>query len=207
MTTIRTRNGIGSVTLRAMPTSVPVDALAAVLPGSTVGLFEPRDLAELVVLQRCCWVSEAILNSTFDVPALHETHDEVMAWASSWTTLVVRLRDRLVAAVRGRQEDGNWEIGRLMVAPDLAGRGIGSTLLGVIESLAPDSVSGFTLFTGAKSVRNIALYERAGYRLTAAPDPDSPGHIVGAVYLTKPRVTQRSLTEPSRTKLPGTVAS
>lgn len=170
-----------------MPTSVPVDALAAVLPGSMVGLFEPGDLAELVVLQRCCWVSEAIINSTLDVPALHETHDEVMAWASTWTTLVVRLRGRLVAAVRGRQEGTNWEIGRLMVAPDLAGRGVGSTLLDLIESLAPDGVRDFTLFTGAKSVRNIALYERAGYRLTVAPDPGSPGHIDGAVHLTKPR--------------------
>lgn len=169
-----------------MPTSVP-DTLAAVLPGSTVGLFEPGDLAELVVLQRCCWVSEAILNSTLDIPPLHETHDQVMAWAASWTTVVVRLQGRLVAAVRGRRERTSWEIGRLMVAPDLAGRGVGSTLLGLIESLAPDGVSDFTLFTGAKSVRNIALYERAGYRLTAASDPGSPGHINGAIYLTKPR--------------------
>ncbi|MFT4163907.1 MAG: GNAT family N-acetyltransferase [Microlunatus sp.] len=169
-----------------MPISVPVDALAQVLPGSTVGLFEPGDLAELLVLQRCCWVSEAIINSTFDVPPLHETHDEVLAWATGWTTVVVRLQGRLVAAVRGRQEGTHWEIGRLMVAPDLAGRGVGSTLLSLIESLAPDGVSDFTLFTGAKSVRNIALYERAGYRLSAS-DPGSPGHIQGAVHLTKPR--------------------
>lgn len=172
-----------------MPISVPVDALAAVLPGSIVALFETGDLAELVVLQRCCWVSEAILNSTLDVPALHETHDEVMAWAGSWTTLVVRLQGRLVAGVRGRQEGTRWEIGRLMVAPDLADRGIGATLLSLIESLAPDGVSDFTLFTGAKSVRNIALYERAGYRLTPGPNPGSPGHIDGAVHLTKPGVT------------------
>lgn len=170
-----------------MPISVPVDALAAVLPGSTVGLFEPGDLAELVVLQRCCWVSEAILNSTFDIPALHEMHDEVMAWASTWTTLTARLQGRFFAAVSGRQAGTNWEIGRLMVAPDLAGRGVGSTLLDVIESLAPGGISGFTLFTGAKSVRNIALYERAGYGLTTAIDPDSPGQINGTVYLTKLR--------------------
>lgn len=172
-----------------MPKSVSADALMDVLPDATVSLFVAADLAELVVLQRCCWVSEAILNQTLDIPALHESHDEVLAWAGSWTTLVVRLQGRLVAAVRGRQEGRSWEIGRLMVAPDLAGRGVGSRLLVVIESLAPENVHDFTLFTGAKSARNIALYERAGYRLMAASDPDSPGHISGAVHLAKPRTS------------------
>jgi hypothetical protein len=37
----------------------------------------PGDAAELMVLQRCCWVDEAIANDTFDVPALRETVDEV----------------------------------------------------------------------------------------------------------------------------------
>lgn len=170
-----------------MAKSISVDYLASVLPGSTLSLFTSADLAELVVLQRCSWVSEAIINATLDIPALHENHDEVLAWANAWTTLVVRAEGRLVAAVRGRQEGTSWEIGRLMVAPDLAGRGIGSTLLAAIESLAPHGVDNFSLFTGARSVRNIALYERAGYRLTDAPDPNSPGHISGAVYLAKPR--------------------
>ena len=178
-----------SVTLRTVPNLVPAGALAEVLPGSTLGLFASPDLAELVVLQRCCWVSEAIVNSTLDIPALHETQDEVLAWATAWTTLVVRAEGRLVAAVRGRREGMSWEIGRLMVAPDLAGRGIGSRLLAVIESLAPDNVTEFALFTGAKSLRNIALYERSGYRLTHALDPDGPGHISGAVFLTKPCTT------------------
>lgn len=52
-------------------------ALEGVLPGSVLTSFQPNDLAELVVLQRCCWVPEAIANHTFDVPALHETPDDV----------------------------------------------------------------------------------------------------------------------------------
>ena len=172
-----------------MAKSVPVDQLAGVLPGSTLRPFTAADLAELVVLQRCCWVSEAILNSTLDIPGLHENHDEVLAWATTWTTVVVRVEGRLVAAVRGRQEGASWEIGRLMVAPDLAGRGIGSRLLAAIESLAPAGVSEFVLFTGARSLRNIAVYERAGYRLTDPPDPNGTSHISGAVFLSKPRTT------------------
>ncbi|GAC70637.1 GNAT family N-acetyltransferase [Gordonia soli] len=158
------------------------DALVQVLPGSVTARYTPDDLAELVVLQRCCWVQEALANDTLDIPALHETIAEVGDWAQAWTTLTVRLGHRLVAAVRGRaMHDSEWEIGRLMVAPDLAGRGVGSVLLGVVESLAPDTTERFTLFTGAQSSRNIRMYERAGYLLAES----SPDGSVGVVNLQK----------------------
>jgi GNAT superfamily N-acetyltransferase len=99
------------------------------LPDLNVAEFAPEDLAELLVLQRCCWVQEAILNDTLDVPALHESAEDILAWASSWTVLCVRRGGRLVAAVRAREVDGVWELGRLMVAPDVSGRGIGRWLL------------------------------------------------------------------------------
>ena len=79
-----------------------------------------------------CWVPQALVNQTLDVPALTESHDEVLAWTRTWTTVVVRTGGgRLVAAGRGRLENqadraADWQLGRLMVAPDLAGRGIGS---------------------------------------------------------------------------------
>ena len=44
---------------------------------------------------------------------------------------------RLVGAVRGRREGEVWDIGRVMVAPDLQGRGIGRYLLTAIEEAAP----------------------------------------------------------------------
>lgn len=145
--------------------------------------FETADLAELVVLQRCCWVQEAITNNTLDVPALHETAAEVEAWAKAWTTLIVRQRARLVAAVRGRSEGADWQVGRLMVTPDLAGQGIGSALLDLIERMAPDKTEQYILFTGGNSKRNVRFYRRAGYELR--PAPDAPGHIAGAVHMIK----------------------
>jgi GNAT superfamily N-acetyltransferase len=162
------------------------DALAHVLPGSRVLPFAAGpDLAELVVLQRCCWVPQAIVNDTLDVPALRETHEEVLAWATTWTTLVVRLGPRLVGAVRGRQEGRDWQAGRLMVAPDLAGRGVGAALLALIEAAAPPEVDRLILFTGGRSTRNLRFYRRAGYAVT--DDPVPPGHIAGAVLLAKSR--------------------
>lgn len=165
------------------------NALARLLPGSVVREFEPGDLAELVVLQRCCWVPQALVNQTLDVPALTESHDEVLEWARTWSTVVVRdASGRLVAACRGRVEsDVDWQVGRLMVAPDLAGRGIGSVLIGVVESLAPEQVRRFVLYTGGRSAANIAFYQHAGYRLDDTGEPIPPGHICGAVSLVKAR--------------------
>ena len=147
--------------------------------------FVEGDLAELVVLQRCCWVQEAILNNTLVIPALHESAAEVLGWTTKWVVLCVRRRGRLVAAVRARPDGDSWEIGRLMVAPDLAGQGIGRWLLGRAEDLAPTTVSSFTLYTGRNSIRNIRLYQRAGYHLVEPPT-GADGLIQGAVLLVKP---------------------
>ncbi|MFI9405769.1 GNAT family N-acetyltransferase [Nocardia sp. NPDC052316] len=167
---------------------LPRDALSNVLADSTLSLFTADDLAELVVLQRCCWVPEAALNNMLDLPPLHETHDEVLAWATTSTTLVVRQRGRLVAAVRGQVEGSDWHVGRLMVAPDLTGQGAGAQLLRLIETLAPPHIERFILFTGARSERNIRMYQNAGYRLLPTPDPLPPNHISGAVHMAKPRL-------------------
>ncbi|MFD6157449.1 GNAT family N-acetyltransferase [Nocardia sp. NPDC060256] len=169
-------------------TDLPPDALSNALPDSTLSTFTADDLAELVVLQRCCWVPEAVLNDMLDLPPLHETHDEVLAWATTSTTLVVRQHGRLVAAVRGQVEDSDWHVGRLMVVPDLTGRGIGRHLLHLIETLAPPHIEQFILFTGARSERNIRMYQNAGYRLLPTPDPLPPNHISGAVHMAKPRL-------------------
>ncbi|MGW4485841.1 GNAT family N-acetyltransferase [Amycolatopsis sp. NPDC004368] len=144
------------------------------------------DAAELLVLQRCCWVQEALLNNTLEIPALHETLGEVREGITTWRVWVVRQGPRLVGSVRAREEDGAWEIGRLMVAPDLAGRGLGRRLLAHAESQAPSTAARFELFTGAASKRNITMYERAGYAVTEQTGPvDS--HICHAVFLVKPR--------------------
>lgn len=154
------------------------------LPNLDVAAFVESDLAELVVLQRCCWVQEAILNNTLSIPALHESAADVLEWTASWRVLCVRREDRLVTAVRARPTGDAWEIGRLMVAPDLAGRGVGRWLLGRAEALAPATVSSFILFTGRFSTRNIRLYQRAGYQLSE-PTGEASGHIQDAVFLTK----------------------
>jgi tRNA (guanine37-N1)-methyltransferase len=147
----------------------------------------PGDAGELLTLQRACWVQEALANDDLaNIPALHESLDDVRGWLETWSTWVVRAEGRLVGAVRGRLEDTPagpaWDIGRIMVAPDLQGRGLGKALLAHIEAVAPPEASSYVLFTGARSVANIRLYTRAGFRVR--PDLEAPPL---AVVLTKRR--------------------
>ncbi|GAA1521719.1 hypothetical protein GCM10009788_26970 [Nocardioides humi] len=153
--------------------------------GTPIVRATPGDAGELLTLQRACWVQEALANDMLDIPALHESLDDVRAWLREWDTWVVRRAGRLVGAVRGRLEgDHSWDIGRVMVAPDLQGSGLGRVLLEHIQAVAPPQATSYVLFTGAASARNQRMYRKAGFRLR--PDLPSPP---GAVVLTKRRVT------------------
>ncbi len=99
-------------------------------------------------------------------------------WIGRGVVLVVRTADRLVGAVRGTLRDQTWDIGRVMVAPDLQGQGLGRWLLSRIEEEAPAEATSYELFTGAGSLRNQRMYKKAGYRLAGELEP-------GVVRMTK----------------------
>jgi tRNA (guanine37-N1)-methyltransferase len=124
-------------------------------------------------------VQEQHDNPGVEIPALHESYDDLRAWAGRDTVLVARSAGRLVGAVRASLDAETWEIGRLMVAPDLAGRGLGRALLERIEALVPAGATTYALFTGAGSARNQRMYKKAGYRLRGEIAP-------GVVRMTKP---------------------
>jgi len=140
------------------------------------------DAAELHVLQLACWVQELRANPGVDIPPLHETLEDTVRAITEQDVYVVRAAGRLVGSVRGRLTGITWEVGRLMVAPDLQGRGLGRQLLAHVEAVAPPAAEVYELFTGARSERNLKLYKKAGYRIR--PDGAAPE---GAVVLTKRR--------------------
>ncbi|GGM80055.1 hypothetical protein GCM10009721_00630 [Terrabacter tumescens] len=145
----------------------------------------PGDVPELAVLMRACWVQEAVANETLEIPALHESLDDVRASLEHTQTWVARSGGRLVGAVRTSRtgpDADDWFIGRLCVVPDLQGRGLGRRLLEHAESTAPDGIRTFTLHTGARSTDNLRMYKKAGYRLV-----EQPASIPGAVTLVKRR--------------------
>jgi tRNA (guanine37-N1)-methyltransferase len=140
------------------------------------------DAGELFTLTRACWLQELWANPGVRIPALEESFDDFLGSLDDWTTFVARAGGRLVGSSRGRAEGDIWDVGRVMVAPDLQGRGLGRYLLTLVEEAAPAEVTSYQLFTGAGSVDNIRMYKKAGYRLRGA----APG-AEGAVVMTKPR--------------------
>ncbi len=125
----------------------------------------PSDAAELHVLTLACWVEEALVHDDLTIPPLQEGVEDAVAALTEWDTYVVRAGGRLVGSVRGRLEGTTWQIGRLMVAPDLRGRGLGRVLLEHAERVAPPAASTYLLHTGKGSEANLRRYKRAGYRI------------------------------------------
>lgn len=124
-----------------------------------------RDAGEIWTMARACWVTEARDHDSFEIPALTESLLDVQEWLTAWHTWVVRSHGRLIGSVRARRTHDLWDIGRLMVAPDLQGRGLGKALLAYAEQQAPVEVAGFSMFTGGHSVDNLRMYRRAGYEI------------------------------------------
>jgi tRNA (guanine37-N1)-methyltransferase len=150
-----------------------------------VRLATRADAGELFTLTRACWLQEQWANPGMVIPALAESLDDALRGIEEWTTFVALAAHRIVGSARGRltgPDASVWDVGRVMSAPDLQGRGLGRHLLELIEDAAPDQATSYELRTGAGSVDNLRMYKKSGYRLQGpAPGP------AGAVILTKPR--------------------
>ncbi|GAA1822824.1 tRNA (guanosine(37)-N1)-methyltransferase TrmD [Microlunatus capsulatus] len=126
----------------------------------------PEDAGELWTLQQAAYLVEGRRHATFDIPPLVESLAEVRTSLDDGLVLVARRAGRLVGSVRGEaREGGDWYVGRLMVAPDLQGEGLGSALLERVEALAPEGTRRVVLVTGVLSEANVRFYRRRGYRV------------------------------------------
>ncbi|MFE9859031.1 GNAT family N-acetyltransferase [Streptomyces sp. NPDC005780] len=160
--------------LRPMREHEHASSVTGPLPGSYARRLDPDDAPHVTVLQRCCWTDEALANDTLALPALHETPADVRSWLADWHTTGLWQDGRLVGMVRARHTGTDLHIGRLAVAPDLRGLGLGRWLLHQAES-AGEGCLRIVLSTGAASQRNLALYQRQGY--AALPDTHQDGTV------------------------------
>jgi ribosomal protein S18 acetylase RimI-like enzyme len=121
-----------------------------------------EDLQEILNLQYLAYQSEAKLFNNPNIPPLMQTLSEIETEFETSVFLKVLNEDgNIIASVRAHSDAGTLYIGKLIVHPDLQGRGIGTKLLKEIENTCPHKR--YELFTSTKSERNIKLYERAGY--------------------------------------------
>lgn len=107
--------------------------------------------------------NEAKLFKNPDIPPLKQTIDEVVDEFNKGIILkVLDEKQQIIGSVRAYSEKGNVYIGKLMVHPEMQRNGIGTKLLEAIEKEYPGQR--YELFTSTKSISNIRLYERLGYK-------------------------------------------
>lgn len=121
-----------------------------------------EDAQEILQLQRLAYQSEAEIYDDWSIPPLTQTIDGMKDDIVRQRCLKALLDGKIVGSVRGVKNGDTCEIGRLIVCPDVQGRGIGTRLMEAIESTF-EGVQRFELFTGHKSERNIRLYQKLGY--------------------------------------------
>jgi ribosomal protein S18 acetylase RimI-like enzyme len=123
------------------------------------------DVEEILRLQKQSYLSEAELYNDYGIKPLTQTLDDIKQDFSKQIFLKAVTDDNttIVGSVKAYQQNDTVFIGRLAVDPKYQNKGIGAKLMISIEEIV-ESAKRFELFTGHKSVKNIYLYQKLGYR-------------------------------------------
>lgn len=122
-----------------------------------------NDIPELYHLQLLAFESEAKMIGSRDVPALQETEDDNRIDFANWNTLKLADDDgKIIGAIRYKRNCGVVDVGRLMIHPDYRHRGFAQMLLSEVDTECPNEIK--ELYTCTKSLSNIRLYEKMGYK-------------------------------------------
>lgn len=130
----------------------------------TIKKAEKKDLKEILALQYLAYQSEAKLFGSMDIPPLKQTIEEVFDEYEKGTVLKsVDGAGTIIGSVRAYRENETVYIGKLMVHPSMQNQGLGTKLLLAMEQEYPNQR--YELFTSTKSISNIRLYEKLGYKI------------------------------------------
>jgi ribosomal protein S18 acetylase RimI-like enzyme len=122
------------------------------------------DAKAILGLQKLAYKSEAQLYHDFFIPPLVQTLDNLETEYQTHVILRLVKDGVIIGSVRAYDENGTCHIGRLIVHPDHQNKGLGKQLMNRIETEFSGSTR-FELFTGSKSGKNLALYQKLGYRI------------------------------------------
>ena len=131
----------------------------------TISRIDAAVAGELLTLRRAAFVTEAQAYGDPNIPPLTQTLDELIEdlGRDDIVTLGAFEGHRLIGSVRVELEDGKATLGRLAVAPDKQGQGIGTQMMFAVLPHLPEETSEIWVFTGRDSKQNISLYEKSGY--------------------------------------------
>ncbi len=124
---------------------------------------EPRDVPEILGLQKIAYQSEAEIYGDASLPAVQQTLAELEQDFGRMIFLKAWVNGKIIASVRGHADGDSAHILRVIVHPYFRGRGLAGRLVKEIENAFP-GVKRFEAFTGDKSKRNLAALAKRGYR-------------------------------------------
>lgn len=128
-----------------------------------IALASLKDAEEILHLQKLAYRREAEMYQDLSIPPLTQSLAEITRDFRTHTVLKASAEGHIWGSVRAHTDGSTCYIGRLIVHPEKQGKGIGSRLLSAVEEMFP-TVLRYELFTGSKSLDNLRLYHRFGYR-------------------------------------------
>ncbi|MFX3634786.1 MAG: GNAT family N-acetyltransferase [Candidatus Pristimantibacillus sp.] len=121
------------------------------------------DASEILALQKIAYISEAEIYNDYSIEPLIQTLESIEQLFKNHMILKAVTDNKIIGSVRAHVDNNISFIGKLMVHPEYRGLGIGKDLMNEIEKMS--LTTRYELFTGNKSVNNIRLYEKIGYRI------------------------------------------
>lgn len=121
------------------------------------------DLVEILDLQKNAFISEAKINNDYTILPLTQTMESIVNEFENSVFLKATIDNIIVGSVRAYEKDGVNNIGRLIVHPNFENKGIGTKLMVYIEELFKYCTK-YEVFTGEKSIKNLYLYNKLGYK-------------------------------------------
>lgn len=142
---------------------------------------QSTDLVEILALQKICYLQEAAIYNDYTISPLHQTLASIETAFKQQTFLKLVVDGRIIGSIRGYLDKNVCKIERLIVHPNFQNKGIGKQFMKAIEKEFP-TAHRFELFTGFKSVKNLAFYQKLGYLETQRKHINPK---LTLVYLTK----------------------
>ena len=131
----------------------------------TISKAQKFELDDILNLQRLCYQSEAALYSDYEIQPLTQKLSELIDDFDKGTVFLVGYIDgKLVASVRGHVKNGTGYINKLIVHTAVQNCGYGKRMMKAIEAELKEAKR-YELFTGAKSKKNLALYDKLEYEV------------------------------------------
>jgi GNAT superfamily N-acetyltransferase len=147
------------------------------------------DAEELLAGQRAAFIEQCEIYGDWRIPPMTETPADVYKFMRAGGIVLKAVEGgRVIGSVRGRIADGVCDLGRLFVLPKRQGWSAARGLMAALEETARHCRV-FSLYTGERSEKNLALYARQGYSPTGRRAPANKsggGGDYDLVWLEKP---------------------